>query len=240
MYPGQTLRIPYSYEDVLGKISIRGPVGAELIIIPPWSTPFHPVKYNYTLESEATDLWAYPGIYIVKATIRVPENYLGPRIPAITFNVTVEKGVTAWIDIYSHGNISDVISLFQRSSYVNLETKPGYIIAIHYDNKTFKYNMTSGKLRLVMPPGNYTIDLIDPSKNIIVNTKQLNIVGPGNITFSIQPIISTTTTTTTTTTIPPPEKSFDYKKLAVLIVIPIIVGIAAFLILRMKTRLSPL
>ncbi|MCE4618530.1 MAG: WD40 repeat domain-containing protein [Desulfurococcales archaeon] len=240
MYPGDTLRISYSYEDVLGKITIRGPVGAELIIIPPWSTPFHPVKYNLTLTSEATDLWAYPGIYIVKATIRVPENYLGPEIPTITFNVTVEKGVTTWVDVYSQGNISDVISLFQRSSYVTIETKPGYIIAIHYDNKTFKYNMTTGKIRLVMPPGNYTIDLIDPSKNVIVNTKQLNIVGPGNITFSIQPILSTTTTTTTTTTTPPPEEGFDYKKLAVLIAIPVIVGIAAFLILRMKTKLSPL
>lgn len=240
MYPGDTLRISYSYEDVLGKITIRGPVGAELIIVPPWSTPYHPVRYNFTLTSEATDLWAYPGVYIVKATVKVPENYIGPKIPTVTFNVAVEKGVTTWVDVYSQGNISDVVSLFQRSSYVTIEAKPGYIVAIHYDNKTFKYNMTTPRLLLVMPPGNYTIDLIDPSRNVIVNTKQLNIIGPGNVTFAIQPILSTTTTTTQTTTTTVPEKGLDYRKLAVLILIPVIVGITALLILRMKTRISPL
>lgn len=233
LYPGDTLQISYDYNDILGKLVFKGPSGAMLVITPPWSTPYHPALVNITLTGTPVMFWASPGTYVVEAYVKLPENYIGPMIPPARMNATVVKGQTTWVDLYSEGNITQALSILERAAYLRIEASPGYVVSILYGNQSLKYNMSTGEILLVVPPGNYTINLIDPEKKAVVNTKQLIVSGPGNITLSIQPTVPETTTTTTTIFSATQKEKPSYMKLLIPIVtIPVLIVIVAILMLR--------
>lgn len=236
LYPGDVLHLTFTYNDILGRISIKGPEGAILSITPPWSTPYHQVKYNFTLTGQELELWAYPGVYSVEGSVEVPANFIGPKTASVEFNITVERGRTAWIDLYSQGNLSTVLALLERSANLIIESEPGYTVSIHYDNKTLEYNLTNGTIKLLVPPGEYTLNLIDPNRHVIVNTKQLTVAGPGNITLSLQAAVPSTTPSSAPVVVTQTGSSGMIKKALGVLIILIVVVVAAVLVARMRAR----
>ncbi len=230
---GDTLTLAFHYGDVLGWIDFNLPPRVRVQVTPPWqAAPAWAKEYP---EGGRDSILAQPGTYLVEATLAPPEGWLGPEPPSFAANVTVEAGRHAEVNLYHDVRVQSWLDLLSKSGTVAIISPPGLKVKILEGEKETA-TLDSGNLTVILPPGNYTFQLIDPARNLLLSEAKLEITGSGNYTVKLEKPVEQTQQQAP----PPPPATSEGRgrKLAIVAVaaiVPLALGAAAILVLRRRS-----
>ena len=232
VFPGDTLRVSFTYLDVLGLLVVEGPQASTVTIQGPQG-----ITLDTTLEETQATYHAQPGQYTITLTPQKPPHWVGPQPPRAQLTVEVAQGAEAVANFFYIGEILRFIQLVEQAANITITAPPGYIVQVDYNGTTYRFSVgEQGQLWLQAPPGNLTVSLVDPQQNIALDEEKTTITGTGQISIELtlpqnnqpgQPVYA-----------PPPEEHQGRRTLMIIaaIAIPLAIGITAYIILSRRAK----
>ncbi len=238
LYPGDQATITFHYLDVLGEMRILAPAGSRILVTPPWqAAPAWTARVPEAGPGEER-LLAQPGVYLVEAELSAPEGWLGPEPPRATVNASVEAGATVTVDLVHLPSVQEWLQLLASSATVHVAAPADLTVRVTGPGG-LEARLPGGNHTLILPPGNYTLQLVDEAAKRILDEEKLTVEGPGEHTIVLEKPAPPPTTQQAAA---PETRERSIPRaaiIAVLVAIPAVAGVAAYLVFFRRRRAAP-
>jgi len=232
VFPGETVSLAFTYMDVLGKLIVEAPAGSLLRI------QGDGIMHETVLDDTTAQYYAQPGRYTLTLRVEPPPNWVGPEPPLASMTVDVVQGGEVVANFFYDPMVLQYVQLVERATNLTITAPPGYEVVIDVNGSVYRIGEVADTAWVTVPPGTIRVALVDPETGEVVDEVRVDAAG-GTVQVVLREPQAQAPPQQAVYTPEQPAGERNLLLLALVIIIPVAAGIAAYMILsrRAKTRI---